>query len=85
MNSESLPEPVHIDKVRASREGHTYHDTWTARVALELLVPTASLQAKIQIGLVATPRLDDRHKASPPNPSESICNRVTLLFALNLF
>src|SRR6266446_5413319 len=45
MNSESLPEPAHIDKVRASREGHTYHDTWTARVALELLVPTTSLTA----------------------------------------
>jgi hypothetical protein len=34
-----------IDKVRASREGHTYHDTWTARVALELLVPTTTLTA----------------------------------------
>jgi hypothetical protein len=45
MTSDSIPEPAHIDKVRASREGHTYHDTWTARVALELLVPTTDLAA----------------------------------------
>lgn len=45
MTSESAPEPPHIDKVRASREGHTYHDTWTARTALELLVPTTTLTA----------------------------------------
>lgn len=43
MTPESTPEPAHVDKVRASREGHTYHDTWTARVALELLVPTTNL------------------------------------------
>src|SRR5438093_12004506 len=45
MSSEATSGPVRIDKVRASREGHTYHDTWTARVALELLVPTTTLSA----------------------------------------
>src|SRR5437667_6787801 len=45
MSSEATSGPVRIDKVRASREGHTYHDTWTARVALELLVPTTTLTA----------------------------------------
>jgi hypothetical protein len=45
MSSERGPAPGRIDKVRASREGHTYHDTWTARVALELLVPTTILTA----------------------------------------
>ena len=45
MISDSSSGPVRIDKVRASREGHTYHDTWTARVALELLVPTSTLSA----------------------------------------
>lgn len=45
MNSESSLESVHIDKIRASREGHTYHDIWTARVALELLVPNTNLIA----------------------------------------
>lgn len=51
MSSEPAPEPVRIDKVRASREGHTYHDTWTARVALELLVPTTTLSAVAVEGL----------------------------------
>ena len=45
MSSEPGSAPVRLDKVRASREGHTYHDTWTARVALELLVPTTTLCA----------------------------------------
>lgn len=34
-----------IDKVRASRDGHAYHETWAARSALELLPPTTNLQA----------------------------------------
>ena len=34
-----------IDTVRASRDGHTYHETWAARSALELLPPTTSLHA----------------------------------------
>jgi hypothetical protein len=42
---------VRIDTVRASREGHTYHDTWTARVALELLIPTTNLSAVAVEGL----------------------------------
>ena len=45
MTSDSNPDPAHIDMVRASREGHTYHDTWTARIALELSVPTTDLTA----------------------------------------
>jgi hypothetical protein len=48
---EPAPEPVRIDTVRASREGHTYHDTWTARVALELLIPTTTLSAVAVEGL----------------------------------
>lgn len=34
-----------IDKVRASRDGHAYHEAWAARSALELLPPTTSLRA----------------------------------------
>lgn len=34
-----------IDKVRASRDGHAYHEAWAARSALELLPPTTSLKA----------------------------------------
>jgi hypothetical protein len=36
---------VAIDKVRASRDGHAYHEAWAARTALELLVPTTTLTA----------------------------------------
>lgn len=37
--------PGLIDAVRASREGHSYHERWAARVALELLLPTTDLVA----------------------------------------
>ena len=33
----------HIQKVRASRDGHEYHETWTARHALQLLHPDTDL------------------------------------------
>lgn len=32
-----------IDKVRASRDGHEYHEAWTARKALQLVVATDNL------------------------------------------
>jgi hypothetical protein len=32
-----------VDKVRASREGHEYHEAWTARKALQLLWPDSGL------------------------------------------
>lgn len=34
---------ISIDSVRASREGHEFHETWTARIALQLLLPTNNL------------------------------------------
>lgn len=34
-----------IDKVRASKAGHAYHEAWAARTALELLLPGSSLRA----------------------------------------
>jgi hypothetical protein len=34
-----------VDKVRASRDGHEYHEAWAVRTALELLVPTTTLTA----------------------------------------
>lgn len=34
-----------IDKVRASKAGHAYHEAWTARTALELLPPSTVLTA----------------------------------------
>jgi hypothetical protein len=32
-----------IDKVRASRDGHEFHEAWAARKALQLVMPTNSL------------------------------------------
>lgn len=32
-----------VDKVRASRDGHEYHETWAARKAMELLLPGSDL------------------------------------------
>lgn len=34
-----------VDTVRASRDGHQYHEAWTARIAFELLHPDTSLTA----------------------------------------
>jgi len=34
-----------IDKVRASKAGHAYHEAWAARTALELLPPSTDLTA----------------------------------------
>ena len=36
---------VVIDKVRASKAGHAYHEAWAARTALELLLPATDLTA----------------------------------------
>ena len=33
----------HVDNVRYSREGHSFHDTWTARKCLQLLIPRDGL------------------------------------------
>lgn len=38
-------EPASIDVVRASRDGHQFHEAWAARIALELLPPDTSLAA----------------------------------------
>jgi hypothetical protein len=45
MSLESQSSPTAIDKVLATREGHTYHETWAARVALGLLYPSTTLRA----------------------------------------
>lgn len=37
--------PSLTDDVRASRDGHTYHETWAARIALELVYPSTDLVA----------------------------------------
>ncbi|WP_422009898.1 NACHT domain-containing protein [Reyranella sp.] len=42
---EELEEKRTTDKVRASRDGHAYHEAWAARSALELLPPRTTLDA----------------------------------------
>ncbi|CAM3190608.1 hypothetical protein [Janthinobacterium lividum] len=37
--------PIKIDKVRASKAGHAFHEAWAARTALELLPPLTNLTA----------------------------------------
>jgi hypothetical protein len=37
--------PASIDVVRASRDGHQYHEAWAARIVLELLPPKTTLSA----------------------------------------
>jgi hypothetical protein len=45
MNVQNAQQEMTVDKVRASRDGHTYHETRAAPVALELLLPSTSLCA----------------------------------------
>lgn len=40
-----------VDKVRASRDGHEYHEMWVAKKSLELLNPNSNLQALAVEGL----------------------------------
>ncbi len=49
-----------VDKVRASRDGHEYHEIWTARRAMQLLLPSHALRAIAVEGL--SPR--DQFKAT---------------------
>lgn len=37
--------PIAIDKVRASKAGHAFHEAWAARSALELLPPSTDLSS----------------------------------------
>ena len=46
-----------IDKVRASRDGHEYHEAWTARKALQLLWPDSELIAIAVEGLSPTDQM----------------------------
>ncbi|MTH59987.1 ATP-binding protein [Paracoccus litorisediminis] len=41
----AIDDTILIDKVRASKAGHAYHEAWAARTALELLLPSTDLTA----------------------------------------
>lgn len=45
MSDDSAENTIVIDKVRASKAGHAYHEAWAARTALELLPPSTDLTA----------------------------------------
>ena len=55
------PQRFSVDKVRASRDGHEYHETWTARKAMQLLWPDSTLFAIAIEG----PSPSDQKSASP--------------------
>ena len=44
-NDETGTATIAIDKVRASKAGHAFHEAWAARTALELLPPSTDLTA----------------------------------------
>lgn len=44
-NDDSGKSSVEIDRVRASKAGHAFHEAWAARTALELLPPSTNLTA----------------------------------------
>ncbi|PAL01760.1 hypothetical protein B8W90_13680, partial [Staphylococcus hominis] len=44
-NKTSALPALAIDKTRASKAGHAYHEAWAARSALELLMPSTDLSA----------------------------------------
>ncbi len=50
-----------VDKVRASRDGHEYHEAWTARRAMQLLWPESDLSAIAIEGLSSA---DQRHASA---------------------
>jgi len=52
-----------IDKVRVSRAGHTFHERWAARRALQLVFPKDNLFAIIVEGLSPNERLKLRQEA----------------------
>ena len=53
--------PIEIDKVRASKAGHAFHEAWAARTALELLPPSTDLTA---ITLEGFDERDEQHRCS---------------------
>jgi hypothetical protein len=57
-----------IDSVRASRDGHEFHETWAARKALQLLLPTDNL-----VG-IAIEGLSPVDQASAPSETVEIAD-----------
>lgn len=59
-----------IDTVRASRAGHTFHERWAARRALQLVFPSDSLFA------IAVEGLSSTEIANPGSAAEEVADLV---------
>ena len=59
-----------IDTVRASRAGHTFHERWTARRALQLIFPRDKLFA------IAVEGLSSTETATPGDKAEEVADLV---------
>src|SRR5882672_7306460 len=55
-----LKKKLSVDKVRASRDGHEFHEAWTARKALQLLLPADRL---VGIAVEGLSPVDELHAA----------------------
>ena len=62
-----------IDKVRASRDGHEYHEMWTVRKAMQLLWPDSNLKA------IAVEGLSPQDQAEASDSTVEIAD-ITLYF-----
>lgn len=59
-----------IDTVRASRAGHTFHERWTARRALQLVFPNDDLFA------IAVEGISSTEVANPGASAEDVADLV---------
>ena len=59
-----------IDTVRASRAGHTFHERWAARRALQLVFPNDDMFA------IAVEGISSTETASPGAPAEEVADLV---------
>lgn len=62
-----------VDKVRASRDGHEYHEIWTARRAMQLLLPSNPVNA------IAVEGLSPRDQSGAPSKTIEIAD-LTLYY-----
>lgn len=63
-------EEYSVDKVRASRAGHTFHERWTARRALQLVFPKDDLHA------IAIEGISSHDSAEPGDEAEDVADLV---------
>lgn len=63
-------EEISIEKVRASRDGHMFHERWTARRALQLVFPQDNLYA------IAIEGLSSKDTADPGDAAEEVADLI---------